>query len=290
LLDTSPLLLLLGAIGSIHLVRRKGPEYSILLTVPILAAFSASAVGKYPIATRLVLFSAPLLAILVATGAVVLAKAAERAWPRIRARWLLLALVYPSLLLAATLAVAPPKDWGFRGVEVRPLAEEYLKSPGKEPAYIFPRAVPAWVFHTTNWSAPDTARLRWVATVAGPTGLGFVNGPTRGPRPLGEGATLAYASNGRTELFGTSTGAQGRVGVGYSPPRPDPGWAESEAWRIRSAARPYIWVVLSDYAHGPLDERTILMTAVRDAGGTIVHTEAAADAVLYRIRFPPVPR
>ena len=290
LLDTSPLLLLLGAIGSIHLVRRKGPEYSILLTVPILAAFGASAVGKYPIATRLVLFSAPLLAILVATGAVVLANAAERAWPRIRARWLLLALVYPSLLLAATLAVAPPKDWGFRGVEVRPLAEEYLKSAGKEPVYIFPRAVPAWVFHTTNWTAPDTARLRWVATVAGPAGLGFVNGPTRGPRQLGEGATLAYTSDSRTELFGTSTGAQGRVGVGYSPPRPDPGWAESEAWRIRSAARPYIWIALSDYAHGPLDERTILMKAVRDAGGTIAHTEAAADAVLYRVRFPPVQR
>ena len=93
-----------------------------------------------------------------------------------------------------------------------------------------------------------------------------------------------------SELFGTSTGAQGRVGVGYSPPLPDPGWAESEAWRIRSVARPYIWIVLSDYAHGPLDERTILLKAVRDAGGAIVHTEAAADAVLYRIRFPPVQR
>src|SRR5213075_3257398 len=97
LVDLWPLLLLLALLGSVHLVRRRGPEYGVLFTGPMLAAFGASAVGKYPIATRLVLFSAPLLAILVAGGAVVLARAIERSWPRVRARWLLLALVYPSL-------------------------------------------------------------------------------------------------------------------------------------------------------------------------------------------------
>jgi hypothetical protein len=75
--------------------------------------------------------------------------------------------------------------------------------------------------------------------------------------------------------------------VGYVPPQPDPGWAESEAWRIRVAAKPYIWIVLSDYAHGPLDERAILMRAVQAAGGQVVYTKATADAVLYRVRFAP---
>jgi hypothetical protein len=284
-IDLSPLLLLLALVGLANLARRRGPESAVLLGGPIFATFGASALGQYPIATRLVLFAAPQFAILVAAGAVVVATSIEGLWPKVRARWVLLLFLYPSMALAVTLAIAPPTDWGFHGVEVRPLAELYQQRGAKEPIYVFPRTVAAWVFHTTDWSSPDTARLKWVAQVAGPEGLGFVNGPSRGRRRLGEGADLVYSSGGKKELLGTSTGAQGRVGVGYSPPEPDPGWAESEAWRMRSVAKPYVWIVLSDYAHGPLDERAILMKAVQAAGGEVVYTKATADAILYRVRF-----
>jgi bifunctional ADP-heptose synthase (sugar kinase/adenylyltransferase) len=54
---------------------------------------------------------------------------------------------------------------------------------------------------------------------------------------------------------------------------------------MRSVAKPYVWIVLSDYAHGPLDERAILMKAVQAAGGEVVYTKATADALLYRVRF-----
>lgn len=289
LVDLSPLLLLLALIGLTNVARRRGPEVAVFLGAPILAAFGASALGGYPIATRLVLFSAPLLAILVAAGAVALAQAVERSWPKVRARWVLLLLVYPSLILAATLAFAPPSNWGFHGEEIRPLAELYRARGRNEPVYVFPRSVPAWVFHTTDWSTPDSARLRWVAEIAGPAGPGFVNGPSRGRRLLGDGSDLVYAQGGWNELYGTSTGAQGRMGVGYSPPEPDPGWAESEAWRIRAAAKPYVWIVLSDYAHGRLDERAILMRAVTTAGGHVVFTRVLPNAVLYRVLFRPHP-
>ena len=287
--DLWPLLLLLALLGVIRVARKRGPEYAILLAGPILAAFGASAVGGYPIATRLLLFSAPLFAILVTSGAVMVATRLERFWPPLRARWVLLLLLYPSVVLGAVLAFAPPADWGFHGVEVRPLAEIYRARGGNEPVYIFPRAVPAWVFHTTEWSAPDTARLTWVADIAGPGGPGFVNGPSRGTRPPGEGVGLVYAYQGRKELYGTTTGAQGRVGVGYMPPEPDPRWAENEVGRMRAAARPYVWIVMSDYAHGSLDEGAILMRAVQAAGGQVVYSSATADAVLYRVRFPPAP-
>jgi hypothetical protein len=286
-LDLWPMLLLLAVIGLVTVARRRGPEYATFLVGPILAAFGASMLGRYPIATRLVLFSGPLLAILVAIGGVAVATLIERTWPRIHARWILLLLVYPSLVLAATLAFAVPPDWGFRGVEVRPLAKIFRERGRGEPIYIFPRSVAAWVFHTTDWSAPDTARLEWVARVAGPTGPGSVNGASRGPRPLGDGIGLVYSYAGAEELYGTSTGAQGRMGAGYIPPEPDPGWAESEVWRMRTAARPYIWIIISDYAHGPLDERAILMKTVSAEAGEVVFTRATADAVLYRVRFPP---
>jgi len=116
-----------------------------------------------------------------------------------------------------------------------------------------------------------------------------VNGPSRGRRLPGDGSDLVYDRGGWNELYGTSTGAQGRMGVGYSPPEPDPGWAESEVWRIREAAKPYAWIVLSDYAHGRLDVRAILMRAVTAAGGQVVFTRAVPNAVLYRVLFHPLP-
>jgi hypothetical protein len=74
---------------------------------------------------------------------------------------------------------------------------------------------------------------------------------------------------------------------GYTPPAPDSGWGESEAWRIRRAARPYTWVVMSDFAHPHLDERVALLAALKGAGGEVVYTNETADAVLYRVRFQP---
>jgi hypothetical protein len=285
-LDLWPMLLLLTIIGLVTVSRQRGVQYAVLLAGPILAAFGASMLGRYPLATRLLLFCAPLLAILAAAGAVAVATRIERGWPRVRARWILLLMLYPSLVLAATLAFTPPSDWGFRGTEVQPLAELFRGRSGGEPIYLFTRAVPAWVFHTTNWSAPDTSRLAWVARIAGPDGLGFINAASRGRRGFGEGAGLVYSSAAGTELYGTSTGVQVRRGR-LSSLEPDPVWAESEAWRIRRAARPYIWIIMADYTHGPLDERAILMKAVSAVGGEVVFTRATADAVLFRVRFPP---
>jgi hypothetical protein len=186
---------------------------------------------------------------------------------------------------AATLAFTAPTEWGTHGEEIRPLAETYDRSAGNEPVYIFPRSVPAWVFHTTRWMTPDTMRLRWVAHIAGPEGAGFVNGPSRGSRSLGDGADLIYTYGARKELYGNSTGAQGRAGIGYVPSKPDTGWAENEVWRMQSVARPYVWIVFSDYSHGPLDERTILLRALVAAGAEVVYRKGAANAELYRVRF-----
>lgn len=184
--------------------------------------------------------------------------------------------------LSADSAMVPPR---MRRRARRLWAALFRAHGASEPVYIFPRTTPAWVFHTTDWSAPDTARLAWVARDAGPEGAGFVNGASRGPRKLGEGASLISWSVGTEELYGTSTGGQGRMGRWLHPSRARSGWAENEAWRIRGAAAPYIWIVISDYEHGPLDEGEILMRAVAAAGGKVVFSRATADAILFRVRF-----
>ncbi len=280
-----PVLPFLGIFGLAALLRRRGPEYGIFLVGPAAAVFAASMFGRYPVATRLVLFYAPLFAILVANGTVVLANLVELRWPRIHRRWIILVVVYPSLVLAATLAFAVPSDWGFQGTEVQPLAELFRQRNKSEPIYVFPRAVPGWVFHTTDWRAPDTTRLSWVASIAGPGGPGFINGASRGSRAAGDGSALVYSYAGVQELYGTSTGTQVRRGR-LSSPEPDPGWAESEAWRIRVAAHPHIWIILADFTHGRLNEGAILMRAVAAAGGKVVFKRASADAVHLRLRFP----
>jgi hypothetical protein len=285
LVDLSPVLLLLAVVGTIAVWRRRGPDYAILLAGPLVSGFGASALGQYPIAARLVLYAAPQLAIMVAIGLVAAADRIESIWPRLHARWLITGFLYPSLILAAVLTFVPPADWGIRGMEVRPLAEDFRRRSRGEPIYVFARVAPPWVFHTTDWTQPDTARLAWVARVAGPDGPGFVNGASRGRRSPGDGDSLVYSEDGQVELFGTPSGSQGRMVTGYTPPTPDPGWADTEAGRIRDVARPYAWVVMSDYAHPRLDERAVLMAAVNDAGGKVVYKKETADAVLYRLRF-----
>lgn len=288
ILDLTPVLLLLAIIGTVHIWRRRGPESAVLVAAPLMAVFAASALGRYPIATRLMLFAAPLLCIMIAAGAVHTARLMERWWPWIRARWILLLFLYPSLIFSATLTFFPPSDWGLRSVEVRPLAEDFQLHGGREPIYIFARSVPTWVFHTTDWTSPDTSRLSFVAWVAGPNGPGFINASTRGKRIRGEGQHLTYPYRGGIELYGNPTGSQSRAIVGYYPRLPDPGWAESEAWRIQQAAKPFVWIVISDFRAGA-DERQVLMSAVKNAGGIAVYRKVAPNACLYRIRFPGPP-
>ena len=285
ILDLTPGLLLLTFIGTAHIWRQRGPESAALLAGPLAAAFSASALGRYPIATRLVLFAAPLLCIMVAAGVVSVASQVECRWPRIRARWVLFLFLYPSFIVAATLTFVPPADWGVRSVEVRALAEDFRVHGGGEPIYVFARSVPTWVFHTTDWAAPDSSRLTFAARTAGPEGLGFVNASTRGRRIRGEGEHLVYRYRGGIELYGTPTGSQARAMIGHYPRLADPGWAESEAWRIQEAAKPFIWILMSDFTHAGADEHQILMESVKKAGGTAVYRKPAANAVLYRIKF-----
>ncbi len=282
-----PGLLLVMVIGLVWIWRQRGPQYAILISGPMLATFGASLLGRYPLATRLLLFIAPVVATLVAAGTVGVANRVEQSWPKIRAKWILILAVYPSLVLAMALVVAPSGTWGFYGTEVKPLTRLFIQHSGGEPVYVYPRAAPAWVFHTTDWAAPDTGRLAWVARVTGPNGPASVNGASRGRRYVGESDSLVYSAALGTELYGTSSGVQVRRGH-LSSPEPDSGWAESEAWRIRRAARPHIWLLIAD-AHSTPVELTLLMNAISHAGGRVLYRQTAADAELLRLGFTSTP-
>jgi hypothetical protein len=286
LLNLSPLYVALTALGAVVIGRRAGWVVPAVFLLPLGAAFAGSVAGRYPLATRLLLFSGPQVILLVAAGLVAVSGWLERRLVVIRARWLLAAFLLPPVVLTLDLALDPPQETGFSKEELRPLIERVDREAGSAPVYVYHRATPAWIFYTTDWSAPDTARLRWAARVAGPHGLGFTNGATLGPRDMEQTAGLARPYRGRLELLGAHSGSQGRMWQSYVPPHPDSGWAEVEARRMRSAAAPNAWMVLADYHHPPQDDADALIAAVERLGGRLTHTTAASEAKVVTITFP----
>ncbi len=286
LLDLSPLYVGLTALGALVLARRSGWAVPAVLLFPLGAAFAGSLAGRYPLATRLLLFSAPQVIMLVAVGLVSACEWLERRLVVLRARWLLAAFLLPSLILTLDLAIDPPEETGFSKEEVRPLIERLTRDAGSDPVYVYHRATPAWIFYTTDWSAPDTARLGWAARVGGPDGLAFVNGPSLGPRRPEQAAELSRSYAGRTELLGAHSGSQGRMWQSYVPAYPDSGWADAEAERMRAVGAPRVWMVLADFHHPPEDDGQALREAVERLGGRVIGKRHASEAQVLTIEFP----
>jgi 4-amino-4-deoxy-L-arabinose transferase-like glycosyltransferase len=283
LLGLGALTAVLMVLGAITLWRRGHPEYTLLLLVPGLAPFAASALGAYPIATRLILFATPLFIVLAAVGIMVTARALHRLAPRVPARWFATLLVFPAVITALTWAVVHERDQ-----QMLPLVQNLNKHwHGGDAIYVYHRIVPGWLFYSTNWAAPDTQQLAWAMRMSGPGQLGHENGPSRGPRPPGEGDELAYDLSGRRVLLGTSSGVQGRPMFGYLPRQPDRGWAVNETRRMRAAAHPRVWIVLGNASHPGLDLGKILLEAVRAQGGTLVSQDSMPDMALYQFEFAP---
>jgi hypothetical protein len=289
-IDSGMALLGLGAItaalvvlGVMTLRHRKQAACAILLLTPGLAPFAASAMGMYPIATRLMLFASPLLIMLAAIGLLAAGRAVHRFVPVLPTRWLAAFILLPAIVTALAWAIVHERDQQMRPL-VHELRERWRQG---DAVYVFHRVVPAWLFYSTDWATPNIEQLAWAMRVSGPGGLGHENGPTRGPRPLGEGKDLVYDLNGHPVLLGTSSGVQGRPMFGYRPQQPDPGWAANEGKRIRDAASSRIWVIVGNAAHQGMDLGEILLDAVKQEGGRLTFQDSVQDGRLYRLELPP---
>jgi hypothetical protein len=122
---------------------------------------------------------------------------------------------------------------------------------GTEPIYVHPGALPAWAFYTTDWAAPDTARLAFLSRIGSSGGGAFENAPSRGA-VIGEGEGLIRTYRGRKEIFGVPVGLQLHAFLGRTKALPDSGWTEHEIRRIRSEADSAVWLLLAHLSgHGP---------------------------------------
>jgi hypothetical protein len=267
-----------GLAGYYEIRRRLGAPTARLLVAPLVIALLASAVRAYPLSLRVCQFLVPPLALLFAAG---VAAVSRRAGTRRTGRLLAVGCAILLVPAAGQALVYPLAPYAWQ--ELRPLVAYYERSGGGAPIYIFANSIPAWVFYTTDWRAPDRERLRWAATIASVNGEAFENAPSRQEPVRNEGVLLSRRYRGRLEIFGVPTGMQWRSAEGPARATPDDGWAEHEVARLRSVDRNEVWTIFSHF-RGP--ER-VLPDYLTAAGATQAESHATPGARLFLYRWRP---
>jgi hypothetical protein len=273
------LLLLPATAGVLALGASRGPAAPMVLVGPVLAALAASALHRYPFAPRLMLFSVPLVAILVAAGVETLIRRVLPRKPPVALPLLSAVLLLLPLRTDLSLAIRPepPED-------LRSLARVFQRehAPG-DAIYVFGRSMPGWLFYSTDWEHPDRARVRELSELVGSTGVAFRNAPSRGHPVKEEGDSLRYARGDYLELVGIPAGTGPAPGLPNGQDRPDTGWARNELRRLRVAAGTASgWCLVTSFKPAVLDS----LLATSSAEGAMLQSRwDSPRGVLLRYRF-----
>lgn len=289
-----PTLLALAWVAGVTVLWRRHRFAAIVVSVPLALAAAASSVGMYPVIDRLFLFVAPLT--LIVAGALV-AGAIDLVAPPRRVVALAAACAAIVLSVAVTHArrLANPV---FYGVGKQVVADVDSMSRG-EPVYIAARSFPLWVFYTTDWRAPDAARLRWAASIGGAGGPAHNNAPSRGRVRSTDGDSLVRRYRGRTEIVGLPTGRQYLTSTRTLNPRlspkeyalplePDSGWAEREVTRMAAVARPRLWV-FGSHMFALDGAEPGLVAELQRRGVRLVMERRQGTTVGYHVEFSDAP-
>jgi hypothetical protein len=217
----------------------------------------------------------PMLILGVVAGLAALVEQLPAGLPRkLAAGSLGLLILAPAGISAVRVAVAPP-DPAPAEAAVREL--EAARRPD-DVIYVYSRVVPVWAYYTTDWAAPDRARLEWLLEASRRIGPNSGNRPTRGTAVRREGDDLARPGPFGVELIGIATGIEHPT-----PPdgrsTPDPGWSENEVRRIQAACTRSAWLFFS---HGSDAAEAELLPLLRKAGLQEEHRSLRRAVRLYR--------
>jgi len=268
---------------------------AVIVAAPLVLAAFACTVGRYAVMDRLFLFAAPLTMIAYAS---LLAWVVELVPTRGVTATLAAASAALALAAGPTL-VSRITHPVFYAVGKQVIAQVDAMSYRREPVYIAARSFPLWVFYTTDWSAPDEARLRWAATIARAGGPAHNNAPSRGRVRPDEARDLSRPYRGRMELVGTPTGRQYRTStrtlnpslttVEYALPlQPDTGWAEVEVSRMALAAHNRLWV-FGSHMFALDGAEPALVGEMQRRGVRLIMERRQGSTVGYLVEFPGEP-
>jgi hypothetical protein len=274
---------------------RRSRAMATLLGAPLVLAAGACALGSYAVMDRLFLFAAPLT---LTALAVVIAALIDRARVERRAHALVAACIGIAAIVGPVVVrrVTQPV---FYAVGKQVIADIDSMSKG-DAVYVAARSFPLWVYYTTDWSAPDSERLEWAASIGGAGAPAHNNAPSRRGRVQPYEATrLARPYRGRMEIVGLPTGRQyttsaRSIDVSIPaaeqavPARPDRGWAQVEGSRMAAVARPRLWVFGSHML--ALDSaEPQLVAELQRRGVRLLMVRRQGTTVGYQVEFPAEP-
>ncbi len=228
--------------GALRAARWRSGMGGWLLTGSVFVAVAASLVGLYPLASRTMLFAAPLLYLLAGLGLDGM----------LRGTWGRVGIVAGALGGAALIGI--PGTLVLREID-RTLSLEDVRTlvrrlraerRPQDVTYVSAGALPTYAFYTTDWAAPDTARLGIFERAGHAGGPAFQNAGSRGHAvEATEGQALTWQGREGFELVGIPTGIEANA-IKIIGTTPDTGWTEHEATRIRDAMGVGdAWVLLS---------------------------------------------
>jgi hypothetical protein len=274
--------LLLCAIGVVRIVRARGGQACWYLCGPILTTLSAALLGAFPLAPRLTIFLLPSLVVLFVAGVTALSSGEPSRSSRAVFTALSIVLVLPMALYGVAGVFALEPSGHFQRL-VRELREHRL--PG-ERVYVFARTLPPWIYYSTDWSNPDTSRLKFLTRVASAGGRAFENAPSRGHVRPEEAGGLSDPPGDYGEILGLPSGMEWREVEEYVRSQPDSGWVEVESRRIRGAANPGVWVIAT--AFYPAERELFRVLEHAATRRTFAHLRSGSALVRYE--FNPFPR
>jgi hypothetical protein len=268
---------------------------AVIVAAPLVLAALACAIGRYAVMDRLFLFAAPLTVIAYAS---LLAWVVELVPTRLVTATLAAACAALALAAAPTL-VRRMSHPVFNAVGKQVIAQVDSMSLQREPVYIAARSFPLWVFYTTDWRAPDEARLTWAAMIARADGPAHNNAPSRGRVRPDEARELSRLYRGRVELVGTPTGRQYRsstrtlnrslTAAEYALPlEPDTGWADLEVDRMASVAHNRLWV-FGSHMFALDGAEPALVGEMQRRGVRLIMERRQGTTVGYEVEFPGQP-
>jgi hypothetical protein len=271
-------------LGGYATAKLRGSQVALLFVTPLALCLAAALAGKWYLSPRLMLWTAPLCAVLIAATICWTATLVGRFSSL--ARLIAAEAIIAFSLIGAAYSVRHPGVDDLRGaVEFSQRAMQ----PG-DVVYVFAGAMPGWMFYSMNWAKPDRARYNWLKRATEEAGPQYGKIPHRGHRVIQEGLELWRPYRQGVELAGIGEGGffsnESPAGDG----NPDPGWSNNEVQRILAMHSRRI-VLLASGTH----PRTVsaMLECLRSHGGAVIdefrNVWSRAEVVEIRGSGPVVP-
>ena len=233
-------------LGGYALRKLRGSQVALLFVTPLALCLGAALAGKWYLSPRLMLWTAPLCALLIAATICWTATLVGRFSSLVRLMAFDAILAFS--LIAAAYCLRDPVNEDLRGaVEFTQRAMQ----PG-DVVYVFAHAMPGWMFYSMNWAKPDSARFNWLKHATDEAGPQYANIPHRGHRVVEEGLGLWHPYRQGIELAGIGEGGFATDAAPSPDGHPDPGWSDNEVQRILAAHGRRIILLASGTTNGPI--------------------------------------